>query len=113
MWEGQYDEKGLIKEKRPFYLDLEGDNMKKQTWQPMKNTPCLSVWFKRANAFSYVTWKGLIGWDSKCIFSYNQWEILRAFFHDMKRQMHFLMWPMKNSSCISSCDMKKQIWPQM
>ncbi len=29
MGEGQHDEKGLIKEKRPFYLDSEGDNMKK------------------------------------------------------------------------------------
>jgi len=79
MWEGQYDEKGLIKEKRPFYLDLEGDNMKKQTWQPMKNPPCLSVWFKRANAFSHVTWKG-IDW--------------------LRWQMHFLIRPMRNSSCI-------------
>jgi hypothetical protein len=31
MQEGQYDEEGLIKEKRSFYLDLEGDNTKKQT----------------------------------------------------------------------------------
>jgi hypothetical protein len=31
MREGQYDEKGLVQEKRHFYLDLEGDDMKKQT----------------------------------------------------------------------------------
>jgi hypothetical protein len=84
MWEGQYDEKGLIKEKRPFYLDLEGDNMKKQTWQPMKNPPCLSVWFKRANAFSHVTWKG------KCIFLCDQWKIPHAFPHVIWRSKYDL-----------------------
>jgi hypothetical protein len=79
MWEGQYDEKGLIKEKRPFYLDLEGDNTKKQMSQPMKNLPCLFVWFKRANTFSHVTWK-VIYW--------------------LRWQTHFLIWLMRNSPCI-------------
>jgi hypothetical protein len=103
----------LIKEKRSFYLDLEGDNTKKQTWQPMKILHAFLYDLKKQMHFLMWHEKALIGWDGKHIFSYDQWEILHAFFHDMKRQMHFLMWPMKNSSCISSCDMKKQIWPQM
>jgi hypothetical protein len=105
------------------------------TW---KGIDCLKWLNGRFSMYFPMTWKNKCIFN-KCIFSCHmkrhwlvemaKWETPRAFLHDMEanafphvtwRCIDWLRWSMGDSSCISpwhkcisSCDMKKQMWIQV